>query len=161
MRLTKQSDYALRVLIFAASKDGEISTIEETADVFDISRAHLKKVVTLLTSKGFLKGIRGRSGGFVLAKAPRDINLGDVLKVTEADFSLFECFGCSNTCLITNPCYLSHIAFEALMNFMAVFERHTLENVMVSRKYFDQALEHGPGRIPSPPARLRLPWSVH
>src|SRR3546814_6122004 len=86
MRLTTLSDYALRVLMYAAIADDRLVTIEETAKTYDISRAHLMKVVNILTRTGYIKGVRGRSGGFTLAKRPEDINLADVVRATEPDF---------------------------------------------------------------------------
>jgi Rrf2 family nitric oxide-sensitive transcriptional repressor len=67
MRLTNFSDYAFRVLMYAAACDDRLITIDETANVYGISRAHLMKVVNQLTRAGYLKAIRGRSGGLALA----------------------------------------------------------------------------------------------
>ncbi|TIP45150.1 MAG: BadM/Rrf2 family transcriptional regulator, partial [Mesorhizobium sp.] len=73
MRLTDFSDYSLRVLLYAAARDGQLITIEETSKVYGISRAHLMKVANQLTRAGFLRAVRGRSGGLTLAKAPAQI----------------------------------------------------------------------------------------
>jgi Rrf2 family nitric oxide-sensitive transcriptional repressor len=96
MRLTTLSDYALRVLMYAAVSGDKLLTIEETARTYQISRAHLMKVVNILVRKGFLRGVRGRSGGFMLAKAPNAIVVGDVIRATEPDFALVECFATGN-----------------------------------------------------------------
>ncbi len=114
MRLTNFSDYALRMLMLAASAGARLITIEETARTFGISRAHLMKVATALTRAGFLKAVRGRSGGLALAHDPKDIRLGDVVRATEPDFHLVECFATDDTCLITQPCRLPRILREAL-----------------------------------------------
>jgi Rrf2 family nitric oxide-sensitive transcriptional repressor len=135
VRLTKFSDYALRALIFAASTD-RLATIEETADIYRISRAHLKKVVMILTHEGFLKGVRGRLGGYTLARPPEEINLGAVLRATEADFQLVECFGPGNECRITRTCRLAGIANEALTAFVSTFDRYTLADVLVRHDHF-------------------------
>jgi Rrf2 family nitric oxide-sensitive transcriptional repressor len=52
MRLTNFSDYALRLLMYAAAREGELVTIEETAARYGISRTHLMKVANLLTRAG-------------------------------------------------------------------------------------------------------------
>jgi Rrf2 family transcriptional regulator, nitric oxide-sensitive transcriptional repressor len=104
VRLTNFSDYALRLLMFAAAQNDRLITIEETAELYGISRAHLMKVANQLTRSGFLKAVRGRSGGLALAKPPQKIRLSDVLRATEPDFALVECFGAEdNQCLITSP----------------------------------------------------------
>lgn len=136
MRLTKFTDFSLRVLLFAAAHPAERVTIESAANSFDISCAHLRKVVLALTRGGFLRGIRGRSGGFELAQVPDQINLGAVLRLTEPDFGLFECYLTGNTCTISRPCRLPSVATEALVAFLSVFDRHTLADVLVRPDYF-------------------------
>lgn len=139
MRLTKFSDYSLRVLMFAASKGEDLATIEETARLYGISRAHLKKVVLLLTREGFLRGLRGRSGGFSLARPADEINLGQLLRVTEPDFGLVECFLPGNQCHITRRCRLPGIVNEALASFLATFDRHTLADILLETRSFPMA----------------------
>ncbi|PIP00213.1 RrF2 family transcriptional regulator [Pleomorphomonas carboxyditropha] len=131
MRLTTFSDYALRVLMYAGSAGDRLITIEETSRVYGISRAHLMKVVNILTKTGYLKGVRGRSGGFTLAKAPENINLGAVVRATEPDFALVECFATGNRCVITGCCRLPNVLNEALGSFVATLDRYTLADLML------------------------------
>lgn len=131
MRLTTLSDYAIRVLLLAASADDRLITIEETARTYRISRAHLMKVVNVLTRAGYLRSVRGRSGGFTLARRPEDINLGDVVRATEPDFELVECFEAGNQCIIASCCRLPQVLNEALRSFIATLERYTLADVML------------------------------
>jgi len=83
MRLTNFTDYALRLLMYAAAQEGKLITIEETAERYGISRTHLMKVANLLTRAGYLKAVRGRSGGLLLGKEPAAIGLGEVVRATE------------------------------------------------------------------------------
>lgn len=136
MRLTTFSDYALRVLMYAATRDGRLITIEETADVYGISRAHLMKVASQLTRAGFLKATRGRTGGLALAKRPDKIRLGDVVRATEPDFALVECFTAGNDCLITPRCRLKGVLKEALVAFVGTLDRYTLADLILSPKDF-------------------------
>ncbi len=136
MRLTTFSDYALRVLMYAAAAGERLITIEETARTYDVSRGHLMKVVNMLTRTGYLKGVRGRSGGFTLAKLPEAINLGAVVRATEPDFALVECFAPSNQCAITNRCRLPNVLNEALNAFVSTLDRYTLADIMLSKRDF-------------------------
>ncbi|MDT8853597.1 Rrf2 family transcriptional regulator [Paracoccaceae bacterium Fryx2] len=136
MRLTKFTDYSLRILIYVAARGGERTTIEDAALHFGISMAHLKKVVLHLSRAGFLHGNRGRTGGFELARAPDLINIGAVIRSTEPDFGLFECFLEGNTCAITRPCRLPTIGHEALHAFLGVFDRYTLADVLLRPDLF-------------------------
>ena len=136
MHLTKFSDYALRVLMLAAARDGMRLTIEETAATFGISQAHLKKVVLALSRAGYLTGIKGRTGGYVLARTPDDINLGAVLRVTETDFTMFECIHAGAACPIAGPCRLPQVARKAVQGFLAAFDQVTLRDVLLPNSAF-------------------------
>ena len=136
MRLTNFSDYALRVLMYAATRDGKLITIDETAEIYGISRAHLMKVVNQLTRTGYLKAVRGRSGGLALAKRPEKIRLGDVLRKTEPDFALVECFTSGSQCIITQRCRLRGALREALEAFVGTLDRYTLADLMLRPRDF-------------------------
>ena len=97
MRLTRFTDYSLRVLIYLGLQDDQLVTIRKISDAYGISRNHLMKVVSLLTRMGYLKAQRGPGGGIRLARIPEDINLADVIRDTVEDLvmvaiSLGTCF---------------------------------------------------------------------
>ena len=144
MRLTTFSDYAFRVLMYAGQVGDRLITIEETAKVYGVSRAHLMKVVNILTKTGYLKGVRGRAGGFTLARPAEKINLGAVIRATEPDFALVECFATGNQCVITGACRLPNVLNEALGAFVTTLDRYTLADIL---------LQGGDFRTARPPAR--------
>jgi Rrf2 family nitric oxide-sensitive transcriptional repressor len=129
MQLTKFSDYALRVLMFTHAAGDRLVTIEEMAKSYRISRAHLMKVVNALTRSGYLTAVRGRSGGLRLARPANEIVLGEVVRATEPDFALVECFATGNQCVITDCCRLARVLDEALGAFLGVLDGHTLESL--------------------------------
>jgi Rrf2 family nitric oxide-sensitive transcriptional repressor len=140
MQLTRFSDYALRVLMFAQAAGDRLVTIEEMARSYGISKAHLMKVVNALTRAGYLTAVRGRSGGLKLAKPADRIMLGDVVRATEPDFALVECFAARNSCVIADCCRLPRVIGEALDAFLAVLDRHTLASIALRPKDFREAL---------------------
>lgn len=148
MRLTTFSDYALRVLIYAAAAGDRLITIEETSKAYGVSRAHLMKVVNILTRTGFIKGVRGRGGGFTLARPPGAINLGAVIRATEPDFALVECFSDGGRCVIADRCRLPNVLNEALAAFLATFGRYTLADLMLRKQDFALAKPAGKARGP-------------
>jgi len=140
MRLTDCGDYALRVLMYAAAREGELITIEETAERYGISRSHLMKVVNLLTRSGYLTAVRGRSGGLKLGTAPEKIGLGQVVRATEPDFGLVECFATGGRCRITPSCRTSRgVLGEALAAFVATLDRYTLADLVLDPAEFGLA----------------------
>jgi Rrf2 family nitric oxide-sensitive transcriptional repressor len=136
MRLTNFSDYTLRLLMYAAAQQGRRITIEETSKIYGISRAHLMKIANMLTQAGYLKAVRGRSGGLELAKHPEKIGLGDLLRLTEPDFALVECFATGEQCIITSRCRLRGALKEALHAFLATLDRYTLADLMLRPRDF-------------------------
>src|SRR5436190_17904584 len=92
MQLTRYTDYSLRVLIYLAVHQEELATIEEIANAYGISRAHLMKIVHQLGLAGYLETTRGRGGGLRLARPPEKIRIGAVVRSTEESMSLVECF---------------------------------------------------------------------
>jgi Rrf2 family nitric oxide-sensitive transcriptional repressor len=136
MRLTNFSDFALRLLMYAAAHEDRLITIEETSEVYNISRAHLMKITNALTRAGYLKAVRGRSGGLTLAKPPSKIRIGEVIRATEPDFALVECFATGNQCTIRRCCRLRGILHEGLDAFNAVLDKYTLADLMLRPKDF-------------------------
>ena len=102
MRLTNYSDYALRSLIYLAIKPEPhlLANISDIATSYNISRSHLTKIIHQLGQLGYIDSVRGKNGGIRLACAPKDINLGVLIKKIEPDFNLVECF---STDLLISP----------------------------------------------------------
>lgn len=145
MRLTSFSDYALRMLMYAATAGDRLITIEQAANAFRVPKTHLNKVANTLTRAGFLKAVRGRTGGLLLGRRPEDICIGDVIRLTEPDFALVECFATGNQCILTNSCKLSGMLGEAMASFHETLDRYTLADITLTPEDFFPA--------PRPPRR--------
>ena len=142
MRLTNYTDYPLRVLIYlAVKKEEEKSTITEITEAYQISRNHLTKVIHQLGQIGLIETTRGRGGGIVLAKRPSEIIIGDVVRETEEDFRMVECFSPDNNCVITPACSLRHVLNEALLAYMAVLDKYTLADIVKEPEMYRMLLK--------------------
>ncbi len=130
MRLTVFSDYALRVLLVLATRTETLVTIADVASAFDISEAHLMKVVHVLGKTGWIATVRGRNGGMRLAADPRTLKLGEIVRRLEADFALVECLGPDNQCVLTGGCGLQRALELALEAFFAELDRYTLADLV-------------------------------
>jgi Rrf2 family nitric oxide-sensitive transcriptional repressor len=106
MRLTLHSDYSLRVLMYLAAFPDRLATAEQIAVAYDISHHNIMKVVQRLAHLGFVETLRGRNGGIQLALSPEKISVGAVVRATEEDFDLVECFRSQTACCITPVCRL-------------------------------------------------------
>ena len=130
MHITQHTDYALRVLIFLASNEHRLPTIQEISERFEISRSHLMKVVNQLIRNGFVEGIRGKGGGLRLARPASEILIGDVVRKMETDLVLVECFSDESRCLLTANCNLKGVFAHALEAFLASLDKVPLTEVL-------------------------------
>jgi Rrf2 family nitric oxide-sensitive transcriptional repressor len=129
VKLTRYTDYGLRVLMHLAARPERLSSIGEIARTYRISQNHLMKVVHDLRKAGYLSAVRGRSGGIRLGRPPEEINIGDVVRHTEDGFDLLEC----GSCVIAPACGLTGVVAEALRAFLGVLDRYTLADLMAGR----------------------------
>jgi len=132
MQLTQYTDYSLRVLIYLSQKKcGELATISEIAEFYGISRNHLVKVVHNLATYGFIQTMRGKNGGMCLARPADEINIGEVVRQTEPNFDIAECFNKeSNTCVISPICALKSILGDARTSFIQTLDRYTIAHAL-------------------------------
>lgn len=129
MRLTLYTDYSLRLLMYLAAKPGS-ATISEVADHYGISRNHMVRIVHDLGKKGWIHTERGRGGGLTLAKPASAISIGAVVRDTEPDFHLVECFDPEkNACVITRCCKLQQALWQAKEAFLNTLDNYTLADM--------------------------------
>lgn len=129
MRLTRYTDYALRALIYLGLHEPRQSSIAEIARAYGISENHLTKVVHQLGRLGLIRTTRGRGGGLRLGRPAAEIVIGTVVRQTEDDLALVECFE-SGACAITASCRLKRALGEALAAFLAVLDGYTLADLL-------------------------------
>ncbi len=140
MKLTRFTDYSLRVLIYLGLKDDGRVTIREISEAYGISRNHLMKVVSLLTRMGYLDARRGPGGGIALARSADKIVVADVVRDMEDDLNLVECFCEGGTCIIEPVCELKSVLNQALSAYLDTLERYTLRDLLSPRKQLIQVL---------------------
>ena len=133
MRLTTYTDYALRTLMYLAAQRDRLVTIQDIADAHGIAKNHLTKVVHQLGILGFVESLRGRKGGLRLGKEPAQINIGAVVRSTEPDFYMAECFDPQkNNCRLSSACILKDTIYQATAAYLAVLDGVTLEILMAT-----------------------------
>jgi Rrf2 family nitric oxide-sensitive transcriptional repressor len=148
MRLTSYTNFALRTLQLAALRAPALARIDEVAQAHGLSRAHIMKVVHELGQAGYLETVRGRGGGFRLARPADGITVGEVVRLTEGPLDLVECFNPStNTCPLMGVCRLSAGLREATKAFLVVLDGMTIADIAANRgallARLDRVLEQG------------------
>ena len=141
MRLTKQTNYAIRIMMYCAANPGNLSQIPEIAAAYGLSDIFLFKVLQPLTKNGLVKSIRCRNGGIHLTRPANEIKLSEVVRVTEDNFDMAECFKEDGTdCPLVDSCELNSALREALAAFFNVLDKYTIEDLAVNRYRIDKLL---------------------
>ena len=141
MRLTKQTNYAVRILMYCAANEGRLSQIPEIAASYHLSEAFLFKILKPIVKHGFVESIRGRNGGIQLARPASEIKLSDVIRITEDSFAMADCFEASGTnCPLVDHCGLNKALQEALDAFFKVLDKYTIQDVVAHRSGIEELL---------------------
>ena len=130
MRLTAMTDYAMRLLMYVGEHPERLCTISEIAQAHGISEPHLMKITHRLAQKGWLETVRGKNGGMRLAQPAQDMRLGSIVRDTENDMALIECFQPDSKCTLTGQCRLTHIIDQALQDFLYRLDQYTLADIL-------------------------------
>ncbi|MGV8838723.1 MAG: Rrf2 family transcriptional regulator [Bauldia sp.] len=147
MRLTLYTDLSLRLLMFLALRPDGLATIQDAALRYRASRNHMMKVARQLSAAGFIESVRGRGGGLRLSRPAADIRIGDVVRTTEEDFRMVECFDPDrNTCALAPACRLRGALREALAGYLAVLDRYSLADLTMDGAAMRELLAFPPVR---------------
>jgi Rrf2 family iron-responsive transcriptional regulator len=134
MRLTRQTNYAIRILMYCAANDGRLSRVPEIAAAYTVSELFLFKILQPLVENGFVETVRGRNGGVRLGKPATDITLFDVIRVTEDNFSMAECFDSDAAeCPLVDSCALNEALRKALGAFFDVLAGYSIDDLVKAR----------------------------
>lgn len=134
MRLTQQTNYAVRALMYCAVNPDKPSRVADIAASFDMSETHLFKIMKVLVDGNLIKTIRGRNGGVMLARPAEEISVGEVVRTAEESFLLAECFDSGRKdCPLIMSCGFNGLLHEALEAFMEVLDAKTIADLSEDR----------------------------
>ncbi len=128
MQLKRYTDYSLRILIYLGINPERVVSINEIAQAYGISRNHLLKVVIGLAEQDLIEAYRGKTGGWRLAHAPHQINIGKVVEYMEDQGSVIDCH--EPACPILPACNLKRALQEAQTAFFQVLRQYTLADLL-------------------------------
>jgi Rrf2 family iron-responsive transcriptional regulator len=141
MKLTRQSNYAIRALIYCAVNEPGLSRVTDIAKAHGISELFLFKLIKPLVENGLLKTVRGRHGGIKLGRPAEQITLLDTIRLTEESFAMAECFeGGDISCPLVDNCDVNSALREALGAFFEVLDSKTIADLAGKRRSLRERL---------------------
>jgi Rrf2 family nitric oxide-sensitive transcriptional repressor len=133
MQLTRFSDLSLRLLMYLASRDYPMDamvTARAVSTLFNVPYTHMVKVVHRLGQEGWITTTKGEGGGLRLSRSPKSIRIGDVLRCTEPEHAVIDCF--TQPCPLRGNCLLKDALDEGYATFFAKMNEFTLADVAAS-----------------------------
>ncbi|WAJ26976.1 iron-responsive transcriptional regulator RirA [Antarcticirhabdus aurantiaca] len=154
MRLTSQTNYAIRILMYCAANEGRLSRIREIAAANSASELFMFKILPPLVEARMIETVRGRNGGIRLGRPPAEINLRHVVEATEDNFTLAECFETGRMdCPLIDSCELNAALHKALEAFLSALAAYTIADLVRDPSFMRRRLG-----IPAPDlAAMRAP----
>jgi len=140
MKLTTQTDYALRTLMYLATRSSR-ATVADVASLFGISANHVAKVVNLLAREGYIRSVRGIGGGIELAKEPDEISVGEIIELIEGNLHLLDCINTDGVCVIQSFCKLKGVLAEAERVQREYLDSITLADIVPSRRQLNKVIQ--------------------
>ncbi len=105
MLISTKGRYALRVMLDLAEQDGGYVPLAEVAARQGISEKYLEGIIALLSRAGLVKSLRGKGGGYCLARTPEEYTVGEILRITEGSLAPVSCLDdAKNACPRADEC---------------------------------------------------------
>ncbi len=128
MRLTRYTDFAIRIMLYLAAHEERLCSIGEIAESYGISQNHLMKVASDLAGSGYVQSLRGRGGGLRLARLASEINIGEMVRHTEGQVDLVGC----GSCALAPACGMVCAFKNAVEAFFTTLETYSLADIMTN-----------------------------
>lgn len=132
----------MRVMMYLGLQHGQLVTISDIAQAYNISENHLMKVVHHLAQRGYIETVRGKGGGLRLVREPNTVNIGEMIRYSEGDTGLLPCLDTKGTCCIRPSCKLVSILREAQVALFAVLDKYTLADLLQQEESLTHILIH-------------------
>jgi Rrf2 family nitric oxide-sensitive transcriptional repressor len=143
MQLNKQTDYAIRVLIYLASAPrGKLSTVAQMADALGISANNLAKIVNRFAAQGLITTVRGRHGGMMINPETLECRLGDLVSHFEPDTELAHCE--QPVCILAPQCRWREILADSQLSMRQHMNQYRLHDLLNDPVWLKQVLQFEP-----------------
>ena len=160
MRLSKTTNYAIRILLDCAASDGHLVKVAEISERRDVTLQNTFKIVHLLSRAGFLQAVRGRHGGVRLARPASEIRIGDVVRAMETMRLEIESEPGEARAPERQLAAFDQLFDNALDAFISVLDEHTLLDMSKAKQRKAPAAEQ-PARRSKPSPKVKSAKAAH
>lgn len=134
MNFSTTTEYAIRTLVFMASNETRLFTSTDIFNELNIPFRYLRRQLTQLSKSGLIRSIKGKNGGYILAKRSVDITLFDIVKSVDEKQLENKCFFGFGDCALVEKCMM-HDKWQAIQeNILNVLKKTNLQELKILRK---------------------------
>jgi len=133
MKLSKTSEYALRILTFMATSPDELFPARHLIEKLKISDKYLRRLMTDLSKAGFIRSIQGREGGYIFAKDISSIHISEIIDTVEGMDKYMGCVLGFDECSDSNPCVMHESWLPMREKFIDTLNNKTLADYNYSK----------------------------
>ncbi|KAA0257416.1 Rrf2 family transcriptional regulator [Deferribacter autotrophicus] len=131
MKITRATDYALRVMVFLAKAEkGKVFMRSELSKYCEVPDSFLGKILQVLAKKGLLVSGKGKKGGFKLEKKPDEITLYDIISAVDGEVFINECLDNPKFCSKADSCSINNILNNIKIKFVNDLKSYTLKDFL-------------------------------
>ena len=134
MNFSKTTSYSLNILSYLANHSDENMSAGFLHSQLDIPYQYLRQILTKLSKNGLINSIRGRKGGFVLARDVSTIYIADIIEITEGLEGYNKCVLGFHTCPFDNKCAIHDLWADSRNNIIKILKETTLANLIIKKK---------------------------
>lgn len=130
MKTSRKTDYGIHALMILAKKDGEELSVNELAEIENVSASYLAKVMQELSNHNIVSSSEGKQGGYTLNLSPEKITLAQVTEIFESDQGVFECVDDLHGCTIKDRCKIHGVFRDAYQKMLDELKKTTIADIL-------------------------------
>lgn len=127
--INRNVDYAVRALVFMSKANKPTVSVTQMQSAVGVARPFLRKILQKLHKAGVLQAVKGKGGGFTLARAPENITLSDLVAVLQGPLKLNECVFRKKVCQHHGACVLRHKIAAIEIRLLSEIEAITIKDL--------------------------------
>ncbi len=128
--MNRNVDYAARALVFMAQANKPTISVAQMQEEVGVARPFLRKILQKLHKAGILQAVKGKGGGFALARNPENITLGDLVKALQGQIKLNDCVLRNKLCQNHGTCKMRHKIAAIETRLLAEIEGITIKDLL-------------------------------
>jgi Rrf2 family protein len=134
MLITRETDYAVRCVLYLARKPEQRTIVDEIAQCMHIPKHYLAKILQRLVREGIVESVRGIKGGYRLLKPSKEISLMDILGTIQGAVPVNVCALDKRRCQLSSTCSVHPIWVEIRKDIETRLKRETIDKLMKWKK---------------------------